>query len=151
MVTLTSHSPEETFRLGESWGHGAQAGWIVGLCGDLGTGKTQLVKGIAAGLGVTARVHSPTFTLLNQYEGGRLPMIHLDLYRLANPEQVARAGMEDYFHHSPGVTVIEWFDRWLAQNTQEWSAHWRPPRLRRVWMNWLSLSERQIDYEDFGP
>ena len=72
MATFISHSPAETESLGESWGRAAQHGWVVGLTGDLGAGKTQLVKGIARGLGIVARVHSPTFTLVNEYAGGRL-------------------------------------------------------------------------------
>src|SRR5262245_35504945 len=126
MVTLTSHSPEETFELGASWGREARAGWVVGLCGELGAGKTQLAKGIASGLGVTSGVHSPTFALVNEYEGGRMRMVHLDLFRLPDPEAVARAGMEDYLRGFPGVTVVEWFDRWLPQARDASSLAFQP-------------------------
>jgi tRNA threonylcarbamoyladenosine biosynthesis protein TsaE len=78
MVTFTSHSPEETQALGEAWGREAGKGWIIGLTGDLGAGKTQLVKGIARGLGIKARIQSPTFALVNEYGEGRLPLAHLD-------------------------------------------------------------------------
>ena len=71
MVTFISHNPTETESLGETWGRAAQRGLVIGLSGDLGAGKTRLVKGIARGLGITARVHSPTFTLVNEYEIGR--------------------------------------------------------------------------------
>src|ERR1041384_4353868 len=97
MATLISHSPEETLAIGEKWGREAQPGWIIGLSGDLGAGKTQLVKGIARGLGSPARLHSPTFALLNEYDGGRLPLFHLDLYRLNNRDDVSSTGLEEYF------------------------------------------------------
>src|SRR5438045_4196301 len=96
MATLISRNPEETLALGEQWGHEAQNGWVIGLSGDLGAGKTQLVKGIARGLGSAARVHSPTFALLNEYDGGRLPLFHLDLYRLNNRDEVTGAGLDEY-------------------------------------------------------
>ena len=93
MATFISRSPEETLQLGEQWGSEAPAGSVIGLTGDLGAGKTQLVKGIARGLGVSDRVHSPTFALLHEYRGGRLPLFHLDLYRLETHDQIAGAGL----------------------------------------------------------
>ena len=112
MDTHISHSPEETAALGEAWGRDARPGWVIGLSGDLGAGKTQLVKGLARGLGATARVHSPTFALVNEYGGGRLPLSHLDLYRLETQEQILGAGLEEYLRPA-GVTVIEWVERWF--------------------------------------
>ena len=107
MATFISHSPAETESLGEAWGRAARRGWVIALSGELGAGKTQLVKGVARGLGIAARVHSPTFTLVNEYDGGRLRLWHLDLYRLETREQILSAGLEDFL--SPdGVTVIEW-------------------------------------------
>ena len=82
MATFISHSPAETESLGEKLGRAAQRGLVIALSGDLGAGKTQFVKGLARGLGISARVHSPTFTLVNEYGGGRLKLFHLDLYRL---------------------------------------------------------------------
>src|SRR4051812_4481146 len=111
MATLISRSPEETFAIGEQWGRVAQRGWIIGLSGDLGAGKTQLVKGIARGLGSPARVHSPTFALLNEYEGGRLLLFHLDLYRLNDADEVLRTGLEEYLVNPNGVSVVEWVER----------------------------------------
>ena len=113
MAICISHSPAETEALGESWGHTASGGLVIGLCGDLGAGKTQLVKGLARGLGITERVHSPTFTLVNLYPGGRLALAHVDLYRLATREQIIAAGLEEYFVPA-GVTVIEWAERWFG-------------------------------------
>src|SRR5262245_47790316 len=115
MVTHTSHSPEETVALGERWGREAEAGWLIGLSGDLGAGKTQLVKGLARGLEITARVHSPTFALVHEYRGGRLLLVHLDLYRLDTPAQIAAAGLEEYLLNPGGVTVVEWIERWLRE------------------------------------
>src|ERR1041384_5816166 len=116
MATLISKSPEETLAFGEQWGREAQRGWLIGLSGDLGAGKTQLVKGIARGLGVTARVHSPTFALLNEYSGGCLPLFHLDLYRLNTREEIIGAGLEEYIVNPAGVTVVEWIERWLPES-----------------------------------
>jgi tRNA threonylcarbamoyladenosine biosynthesis protein TsaE len=110
MNAFISHSPAETESLGESWGRAAQRGLVVALSGELGAGKTQLVKGLARGLGVTARVHSPTFTLVNEYTGGRLRLFHLDLYRLETREQILSAGLEEFFQPD-GVAVVEWAER----------------------------------------
>lgn len=111
MVLLTSRSPEETFRFGEEYGRLAPAGMVIGLIGELGAGKTQWVRGFAHGLGITDRVHSPTFTLANEYRSGRMPCYHLDLYRLETADQIHAAGLDNYFDPAGGVTVIEWFDR----------------------------------------
>src|SRR5580765_6406874 len=106
MATFISHSPTETEALGESWGRAAERGLVIGLSGDLGAGKTQLVKGLARGLDITTRVHSPTFTLVNEYSGGRLRLFHLDLYRLETRKQIIGAGLEDYLQPD-GMAVIE--------------------------------------------
>ena len=112
MATFISNSPAETFNLGEAWGREANSGLVIALSGDLGAGKTHLTKGIARGLGVTDRVHSPTFAIINLYPSGRLPLFHLDLYRLDTPDQIIAAGLEEYFHPK-GVSVIEWAERWF--------------------------------------
>jgi tRNA threonylcarbamoyladenosine biosynthesis protein TsaE len=109
-MEFTSHSPAETESLGERWGRDAQRGLVIALSGDLGAGKTQLVRGIARGLAVTSRVHSPTFTLVNEYGGGRLKLFHLDLYRLESPGQIHSAGIEEFLQPD-GVAVIEWAER----------------------------------------
>ena len=148
MVTCTSNSPEETIALGEEWGRNAEAGWLIGLSGDLGAGKTQLVKGLARGLGITGRVQSPTFALVHEYGGGRLPLAHLDLYRLDTEEQIRGAGLEEYFLQPGGVVVVEWCDRW-----PDFRAGQPAPggqRLRRVHIEVVGESERRITYEDSG-
>lgn len=150
MVTFISHSPEETAALGERWGREARAGWVIGLTGDLGAGKTQLVKGIARGLDITARIQSPTFALVNEYREGRLSLAHLDLYRLDTPEQIIGAGLEEYFTDPPGVTVIEWCERWPDFNSQSAIRH-RQSSLRLVRLKQTGETERRITHEDFGP
>lgn len=141
METL-SHSPAETQSLGERFGRAAQHGWVIALSGDLGAGKTQFVKGLARGLGATGRVHSPTFTLVNEYGGGRLNLFHLDLYRLETPEQILTAGIEEFL--SPdGVAVIEWAER-LADCPLAVAG------CREVKIEISGETERKISYDDFG-
>src|SRR4051812_13575497 len=115
MATFISHSPQETESLGESWGRTLPAGSVVGLSGDLGAGKTQLVKGLARGLGFSGRGQAPTFALLNEYRGGRLTLFHIDLYRLDTPEQIIGAGLEPYLYQPQGIAVVEWIERWAGQ------------------------------------
>jgi tRNA threonylcarbamoyladenosine biosynthesis protein TsaE len=148
MATFISHSPAETESLGERWGRAAEHGLVIGLSGDLGAGKTQLVKGIARGLDITARVHSPTFTLVNEYSGGRLRLFHLDLYRLETRGQIVAAGLEDYLEPD-GVAVIEWAERWFGEvRSPKSEVRSRPLRLAQ--MEVMSETERRITYEDFG-
>jgi tRNA threonylcarbamoyladenosine biosynthesis protein TsaE len=116
MATHISTSPEQTVALGRAFGENARAGMIVGLKGDLGAGKTQFVRGAAAGLGATDRVHSPTFALINEYLTGRLPIFHIDLYRLETADAILSAGLDDFFQQTDGVTLIEWFERLEAAN-----------------------------------
>lgn len=144
MLTFISHSPAETESLGERWGREARRGLVIALSGDLGAGKTQLVKGIARGLGVTVRVHSPTFTLVNEYGGGRLKLFHLDLYRLETPAQIHSAGIEEFLQPD-GVAVIEWAER---LEDEPWKME--DGKVRKVRIDIISETERRIDYEDFG-
>src|SRR5690349_15600872 len=116
MTVILSRGPADTESLGESWGRVAGRGLVVALNGDLGAGKTALVRGLARGLGCTSRVHSPTFTLVNVYEGGRLPLFHLDLYRLETAEQLYSAGVDEYLQPD-GIAVIEWAERLLQRGT----------------------------------
>ena len=102
-------SREETFALGKKYGEQARSGQVWALAGDLGTGKTVFTKGFASGLGVDEDVSSPTFTILQVYESGRLPLYHFDLYRIAEPEELYEIGFEEYLD-GEGVTLIEWAD-----------------------------------------
>jgi tRNA threonylcarbamoyladenosine biosynthesis protein TsaE len=142
MATYISHSPEETRLLGESWGRAAHRGRVFALSGDLGAGKTELVKGMARGLGAVTRVHSPTFTLVNEYGGGRLRLFHLDLYRLETPGQIIAAGLEEFLQPD-GVTVIEWAER-------IYDLRLTIDDLRKVQIEILGETERRIVYDDFG-
>jgi tRNA threonylcarbamoyladenosine biosynthesis protein TsaE len=143
MATFNSHNPAETLSLGESWGREATRGLVIALSGDLGAGKTQLVKGLARGLGVTGRVHSPTFTLVNEYTGGRLRLFHLDLYRLETPAQILSAGLDDYLQPD-GVAVIEWAERWTDCGLRLGAGG----SFRRVLIEVTGDNERRITYED---
>jgi tRNA threonylcarbamoyladenosine biosynthesis protein TsaE len=145
MATFISHNPAETESLGEEWGRQAQSGWLIGLSGGLGAGKTQLAGGLVRGLGAAARATSPTFALVNEYRGGRLPLFHLDLYRLETREQIIAAGLEPYLVRPRGVAVVEWIERWLGPDGV-------PPagKYRRVQIKNLGESDREIVYEDFG-
>ena len=144
MATFISHSPAETGSLGERWGRAAQAGLVVGLSCDLGAGKTQLVKGLARGLGITARVHSPTFTLVNEYGGGRLRLFHLDLYRLETRGQMVSAGLEEFLQPD-GVAVIEWAER---LEDERWKME--AGNIIKANIEIIGDTERKIIYDDFG-
>jgi tRNA threonylcarbamoyladenosine biosynthesis protein TsaE len=149
MATFISHSPAETESLGEQWGRAAARGLVIALSGDLGAGKTQLVRGLARGLGVTARVHSPTFTLVNEYGGGRLKLFHLDLYRLETPEQLHSAGIEEFLQPD-GVAVIEWAERIFGVQGPKSQVQSPNSGMRFVKIETLSETERRIVYEDLG-
>jgi len=146
MATFISNSPAETEALGKRWGREAESGLVIALTGDLGAGKTQLVKGLARGLGIPTRVHSPSFTLVNEYTGGRLSLFHLDLYRLQTLGQIVAAGLEDYLSPN-GVTVIEWAEKLPRVEGRESSAlkNWRNVKIEII-----SETERRITYEDSG-
>lgn len=104
-----SFSPEETFALGKTLGEAAKAGDIFCLNGDLGVGKTVFTKGFANGLGITEPVNSPTFTIVQQYDDGRLPLYHFDVYRIGDVSEMDEVGYEDCFF-GEGVSLIEWSD-----------------------------------------
>lgn len=101
-----TYSPAETERLGEQMGKAAKSGQVYCLSGDLGVGKTVFTKGFAKGLGITEHVTSPTFTIINEYEG-RLPLYHFDVYRISCEEEMEDTGYEDYFY-GEGVCLVEW-------------------------------------------
>ena len=106
---IESFSPEETFAVGKRIGENAQPGQIYTLTGDLGVGKTVFTQGVAAGLGITEPVSSPTFTIVQVYEDGRLPFYHFDVYRIGDIEEMDEIGYEDYFF-GEGICLIEWAD-----------------------------------------
>ena len=107
MKTIETYSTGETFALGRQIGQQAEAGEIYTLIGDLGVGKTVLTQGVAAGLGIEEPVNSPTFTIVQIYEEGRLPFYHFDVYRIGDVEEMEEVGYEDCFYGN-GVCLIEW-------------------------------------------
>ena len=106
-MRIISNSMEETERLGAALAEKLPVGSVVAFAGDLGAGKTAFVRGMARGLGIPDRVTSPTFTIVNEYEGGRLPLFHFDLYRLGSSEELFDIGWEDYLARG-GVCAVEW-------------------------------------------
>ena len=106
-MVIETRKPEETYELGRKMGREAEPGQIICLSGDLGVGKTVFTQGFAAGLGIEGPVNSPTFTILQQYEDGRLPLYHFDVYRIGDVSEMDEIGYEDYFY-GDGVCLIEW-------------------------------------------
>lgn len=106
-MVIETFDPKETYDLGVKMGEQAQAGQVICLNGDLGVGKTVFTQGFAAGLGITEPVNSPTFTIVQQYEDGRLPLYHFDVYRIGDISEMDEIGYEDCFY-GQGVTLIEW-------------------------------------------
>ena len=102
-----TNSEKETFELGKNLGEQAKAGQIFCLNGDLGVGKTVFTQGFAKGLGIEENVNSPTFTIIQVYEEGRIPLYYFDVYRIGNPEEMYEIGYEEYFF-GEGVCLIEW-------------------------------------------
>lgn len=153
MATLISNSVADTQSLAEAWGRTVQRGRVIALCGDLGAGKTQLVKGLARGLGSQARVHSPTFAIVNVYDDGRLPLAHLDLYRLETPHQLLAAGVEDFLQPE-GVAVIEWAEKLFLPGADGSppmiSEASTPANLQTVNIDVVDEATRRITYENPG-
>ena len=123
-----SHNPAETIAFARTLAATLRRGAVLALSGDLGAGKTHFVKGLAAGLGTTASVTSPTFTLLHEYPGGRLPLYHFDFYRLDDADEALRIGLDEYLD-GDGACVIEWAEKFPAL---------LPPHTR-----WLRFTHRE--------
>ena len=107
ITTIETYSAEETAELGRRMGLEAKQGDVYTLVGDLGVGKTVFTQGIALGLGITEAISSPTFTIVQVYEEGRMPFYHFDVYRIGDIEEMDEIGYEDYFY-GEGLTMIEW-------------------------------------------
>ena len=133
-VKRICHSPEETRAAGFDLAQSAVPGTVLALHGDLGAGKTELVKGLAAGLGNGAAVSSPTFTLVHEYQGGRLPLFHFDWYRLERVEELEEVGFYDYLDRC-GVVVIEWAMRFPSE---------LPPGTQHVYLSFLADDAREV-------
>ena len=119
MKTYFTENEQETRTFGAAVGMAAGPGLVIAFYGDLGAGKTAMTKGIARGLGIREMITSPTFTILQTYEDGRLPLSHLDVYRIEDPDEMEEIGYEEYFY-ADGVCLIEWADQieeLLPENT----------------------------------
>lgn len=112
-MEVVTNSPEETEAVGMELARRLPPGAVVAFTGDLGAGKTAFVRGLARGLGIAQRVTSPTFTIVNEYEGGRLPLFHFDMYRLGSADELFDIGWEDYLGRG-GVCAVEW-----SENVEE--------------------------------
>jgi tRNA threonylcarbamoyladenosine biosynthesis protein TsaE len=142
MSILVTGGPEATEGAGEALGRLVEAGDVVALTGDLGAGKTLLVRGLARGLGVPERrVTSPTFTLVNEYRGGRLPLFHVDLYRLEHEAELEDVGLDDLFRQD-AVVAIEWPERVPGA---------APAERLDVTIRILGPEERRIEIDGRGP
>ena len=106
-MELLSHSLEDTEDIGARLAEQLEPGAVVAFTGDLGAGKTAFTRGLARGLGIPDRITSPTFTIVNEYEGGRLPLFHFDMYRLGSADELFDIGWEDYLSRG-GVRAVEW-------------------------------------------
>jgi tRNA threonylcarbamoyladenosine biosynthesis protein TsaE len=139
VLETISHSPEQTRQLGQRLGELAQPGDVVLLVGSLGAGKTCLTQGIAWGLGVVGYTASPSFVLMREYQG-RLPLYHIDLYRLERVAEVADLGLDDYLY-GRGMCVVEWADRALSL---------MPPEHLLIELTYLSPRRRRLRLEPQG-
>jgi tRNA threonylcarbamoyladenosine biosynthesis protein TsaE len=137
VVTFISNSPAETEAIGWQVAENIGVGSVLALKGDLGSGKTLFVKGVVAGLGSSADVTSPTFTIVHEYRGGRLPVYHFDLFRVENPQDLARLGLDDYFF-GDGISVIEWADRF---------PEFVPEQARWIFFEIKSETQRAITFQ----
>ena len=137
MATFISNSPAETEAIGRQLAERIDVGGVLALKGELGSGKTLFVKGLVAGLGSSADVTSPTFTIAHEYRGGRLPVYHFDFFRLEDSQSLARLGLDDYFF-GDGVSVIEWADRF---------PEFIPEQARRILFEIKSDTQRAITFK----
>ena len=142
MFTFTSNNEHDTERLGAALASVLPPGTVVGLIGPLGAGKTRLVQAVATALGVPpGRVTSPTFVLVNEYTGGRMPVYHFDTYRLKDDDEFLNLGPEEYFD-SAGITFVEWADR---------VATLLPPERLEITIEVTSETERRITLRGTSP
>ena len=137
MATFISNSPAETEAIGRQLAERIDVGGVLALKGELGSGKTLFVKGLVAGLGSSADVTSPTFTIAHEYRVGRLPVYHFDFFRLEDSQSLARLGLDDFFF-GDGLSVIEWADRF---------PEFIPEQARRILFEIKSDTQRTITFK----
>jgi tRNA threonylcarbamoyladenosine biosynthesis protein TsaE len=134
MATTISRNVEETMALGHAEAAQLRRGDVFALCGELGAGKTHFVKGVAAGIGTASEITSPTFTLIHEYVGGRLPLYHFDFYRLEDEDEALKIGLDEYLD-GDGVCIIEWADKFpglLPPHTRWFRFSHRPDGARAI-------------------
>lgn len=139
MATFISNSPVETEQIARRLAEKLVAGSIVALKGELGSGKTLFTQALVAGLQSDAPVTSPTFTIVHEYQGGRLPIYHFDFFRVENQESAERLGLEDYFF-GDGVSVVEWADRFPELIPEQ--AHWISFEIKSERQRIITLSDQ---------
>lgn len=151
MFSIVTKNPEATKQVGKNLGQNLSAGSIVTLTGELGSGKTTLVQGIGEGLMVKGLIKSPSFVIINEYDGP-LPLYHFDLYRLNNAEEIFSLGYEEYLYEKRGVVVIEWAEKikdFLPEEYLEINLRIVNP-VRKSFLNGVNLSKRKISGQAYG-
>lgn len=143
-MTFVTHSPEETERLGEKLAKKLTPGTVLAYRGELGAGKTAFTRGLARGLGYAEPVTSPTYTIVNEYLGGRLPLFHFDMYRLSSAEDLWDIGWEDYLDRG-GVCAVEW-----SENVAEALPDAITVTIRKVDDTTRQITVEGADYEDLS-
>ena len=148
LLEVKTRSERETMSLGESLGRVAKAGTVVGLKGELGSGKTRFVQGMARGLGIPEReaVTSPTFSLIHEYVGGRLPLYHIDLYRMEEGDLDPELGLDEYLE-GQGVCAMEWAEKiegFLPTDRMEVTLSIEGPKSRRIVLRALGPMHREV-------
>lgn len=140
MFSTVTQNPEATKQVGKNLGQNLSPGSIVALTGELGSGKTTLVQGIGEGLRIKSLIKSPSFVIINEYDGP-LPLYHFDLYRLNNAEEILSLGYEEYFYEKRGVVVIEW-----AKKIKDFL----PKEYLEINLKIVNLSKRKISGQAYG-
>ena len=151
MFSTVTQNPEATKQVGENLGQNLSPGSIVALTGELGSGKTTLVQGIGEGLRIKSLIKSPSFVIINEYDGP-LPLYHFDLYRLNNAQEILSLGYEEYFYEKRGVVVIEWAKKmkdFLPKEYLEINLKIVNP-VRKSFFNGVNLSKRKISGQAYG-
>ena len=143
-MTYITHSPEETENLGEALGRRLPAGTVLAYRGELGAGKTAFTRGLARGLGFTEPVTSPTYTIVNEYLGGRLPLFHFDMYRLRSSDDLWDIGWEDYLDRG-GVCAVEW-----SENVADALEGAVTVTIRKLDDNTREITLEGADYDDLS-
>ncbi len=151
MFSIITKNPEATKQIGKNLGQNLSAGSIVALTGELGSGKTTFVQGIGKGLRIRSLIKSPSFVIINEYDGP-LPLYHFDLYRLDNAEEILSLGYEEYFYEKRGIVVIEWakkIEDFLPEEYLEINLEIMNP-VGKGFSNSVNLYERKISGQAYG-